>query len=281
MVKRYGIGCPMWQHTSWSDRFFSSQCPLKHYSQVFNTVEGNTTFYGIPSEKAVQQWLAAVENQPDFRFHFKIPNTITHEKLLKGHDQELQQFLDRMAPLTPFIGSYWLQMGPQFSLELLPRLESVLASLPKTGVEVRHLSFFDKGVGEKQWIDVLKRFNSNRIIFDSRALFSAEPKDEATIDAQRKKPNPPVHVYVVGFQPAVRFIGHPEAEKNQPYLEQWAKKFAQWIDKGLFPNMFIHTPSNEDAPLLAVEFHELLSQWVDVGAIPAWPVKVAQQENLF
>ena len=60
-IERYFLGCPIWGNKEWVGELFAPDVVqkdfLRQYASVFNTVEGNTTFYGLPSEKAALRWL--------------------------------------------------------------------------------------------------------------------------------------------------------------------------------------------------------------------------------
>ena len=47
------LGCPVWGCRDWAGDVYPARTPrsrwLSWYSQTFNTVEGNSTFYAIPS----------------------------------------------------------------------------------------------------------------------------------------------------------------------------------------------------------------------------------------
>lgn len=51
------LGCPLWGHGGWAGRFYTAGARpadfLRQYATVFNAVEGNTTFYSLPSADAV------------------------------------------------------------------------------------------------------------------------------------------------------------------------------------------------------------------------------------
>ena len=50
----YFLGLPAWAYPGWRDRYFPDEPDrLANYAAVFNTVEGNTTFYGIPDESTI------------------------------------------------------------------------------------------------------------------------------------------------------------------------------------------------------------------------------------
>lgn len=90
---------------------------LAAYSRAFRTVEINSTFYRVPTPGMVLGW--GRYSPDDFVFSAKVPQTVTHDRLLKveeGADRELVDFCDLMRPLCD-VG----KMGPLL-LQLPPRL---------------------------------------------------------------------------------------------------------------------------------------------------------------
>ena len=141
----------MWAHPPWVGRFLSPGNrgrELEEYARWCNAVEGNTTFYAVPSERTIARW---VEQAPiDFRFAFKVPRNVTHELRLRGEDaiRALGEFLDAIEPLGDRIGPVQLQLPPSFGPESAPTLRSFVARLPagpRWMVELRHPGFFDGG----------------------------------------------------------------------------------------------------------------------------------------
>src|SRR5687768_7666922 len=128
---------------SWIGRLFPAGTKatdfLPRYAEVFNTVEGNTTFYALPTPDTVARWRDQV---PDaFRFCFKFPRTITHDKLLVDCAAEVAEFLDRIAPLAGKLGTLMLQLPPRFGPGQLPQLAAFVDVLPREhayAVELRH-----------------------------------------------------------------------------------------------------------------------------------------------
>ncbi len=82
---------------------------------------------------------------------------------------------------------------------------------------------------------------TDRVLFDSRALFSAPPTTESEIEAQRRKPQPPLRRTVTGRHPLLRLIGRDNLDLVQPWIEDWAPIVAGWLRAGLSPSVF--TPS--------------------------------------
>lgn len=280
-MRPYRLGCPQWQHPRWNDRLPAGASALARYSRVFDCVEGNTTFYATPSQLQCEQWRAQVSD--DFRFQFKFPRAVTHDLLLSGATSVVHAFLDTLSPLQDVLGPFLLQLPAAFGPEHLDALWAFLDALPeefRCAVEVRHLAFFAKGEGERCLNQGLRARNTARVCFDSRALFSVVAGDEITADAQRKKPQVPVHVLPVRADPVIRFIGHPELESNPPFLMPWVGRVAQWVEQGLRPYMFIHMPDNGDALALAELWHGMLQEKIpDLAPLPLG--KQVDQPGLF
>lgn len=269
MTPPYFLGCPQWQHPDWSHRLPPGQSPLERYSKVLNCVEGNTTFYATPSQEQCRQWRSQVPE--DFRFLFKFPRLVTHDRLLGGVGPEVSAFLDILAPLADVLGPFLLQLPAAFGPERLENLWRFVDALPAPltcSVEVRHSAFFSKGEAEKTLNRGLRERNIARVCLDSRALFAAAPDSETTRDAQRKKPRVPVHLLPVEAPPVIRYVGHPDLEANRPFLAPWVDRAAAWIEEGKQPFIFMHMPNKGDALSLAVLWNELLRERTTaVGAL--------------
>jgi uncharacterized protein YecE (DUF72 family) len=54
----------------------------------------------------------------------------------------------------------------------------------------------------------------------------------------------------------VRYIGRDDAERTAEGWQYWADVVADWLRGGRSPTVFIHTPDNVDAPVLARRFHD-------------------------
>ena len=280
-LKGYYLGCPIWGNKGWVGELFTRDAKpkdfLKQYTTVFNTVEGNTTFYGLPTEATIAR---GHQDVPDgFRFALKFSQAISHDKRLMHADPDTALFLEMMDALSDRTGPAFLQLPSSFGPSDLPVLDSYLAALPKThayAVEVRHEIFYAQAEAALEM--VLRKHGVDRIVFDTRGLHAANTGTLREREAQRKKPNMPVRFTATGPHPFVRFIGHPEVEKNLPRLEEWAQVVAAWIREGRTPYFFLHAPDDFYAPRLARHFHTLLSAHIDAGQLPPWPAEQQDPE---
>ncbi|NRA21824.1 MAG: DUF72 domain-containing protein [Oceanospirillaceae bacterium] len=262
MFKNYHTGLAQWHHRQWYQSLSSSKRSLSQYSSCFSTVEGNSSFYALPSIADLRNW--AETTPDDFKFCFKFPREISHKQSLIHCSRQVSDFLNRISLLNGKLGVIWLQLGHKFSADALQHLEKFLAQLPNDfdyAVEVRHLDFYRKDEVERQFNQLLIKHNVNRVVFDTRSLFGDDTLvDEATLEAKRAKPKVPTHVIRTGHHPFIRVIVPMDRALGAWVLEQWVNKVLQWIEQGVVPYMFFHTPDNATAPQLAVKFNRMLHQ---------------------
>ena len=279
MIRGYYLGCPGWGMKSWVGRLFPPGTKhtdfLARYAEVFNTVEGNTTFYALPTAEIVARWRDQV---PDtFRFCFKFPRVITHDKLLVDGAAEVATFIDRVSPLGDKLGTLFLQLPPRFGPGELARLRGFLAGLPggfHYAVELRHELFFAGGAEEDEVVDLLRERAIDLVMMDSRGLHSGHSLEQA--DVRARKPNLPVVMRATASRPLVRCVPHESFEAGRHFVEPWAQMLARWIGDGKEPYFFMHAPDDTFAPENAYAFHAMLRAHTDVGELPPWPSKPRQ-----
>jgi uncharacterized protein YecE (DUF72 family) len=125
---------------------------LAFYSQVFDTVEVNTTFHALPTESTVRGWYRKTPD--DFRFALKFPREITHELRLAWPAAEplTTQLLRLARVLGDKCGPLLLQLPPGFERSVANRraLATFLDALPthelQLAVELRHAAWADASV---------------------------------------------------------------------------------------------------------------------------------------
>ena len=261
------VGCAMWTHKPLT-RFLAASLPrLQAYSQWCNAVEGNTTCYATPARATVASW--AAQTPPDFRLVVKLPRTITHERRLHAASAELSAFLDAIEPLGPRAHALWLQLPGSFTPDDLPVLASFLRRLPpihRYAVEVRHTAFFDN---PSPLTSLLEAVDAEWIPFDTVAFFSRPPTSPAERDAWTKKPRMPRRSSAVTARPILRYLGRDSVDLTVEGWQFWVSVVASWLREGRSPTVFIHTPDNADAPMLARRFHaEVRAQVPEVAPLP-------------
>jgi uncharacterized protein YecE (DUF72 family) len=148
------IGTCGWSYKGWEGTFYPKGVTaadyLSHYAEHFPVVEVDSTFYRRPRLKMVQGWDA--KTPAGFRFSLKVPQVITHEKLLQDCQEEVEGF----AEATRLLGDKLLCATPQFGYfnkqafasqtAFLNRLEPFLADWPNDvplAVEVRNKTWMN------------------------------------------------------------------------------------------------------------------------------------------
>ncbi|MFI6800469.1 DUF72 domain-containing protein [Streptosporangium canum] len=258
---RLHVGCAMWTHAQWQGRFLPHPLPpgerLRAYATWCDAVEGNTTFYATPSRSTVESW--ARQTTPDFRFVAKLPKSITHERRLTGVDEELRSFLEAIEPLGPRAHALWIQLPGSFGPTDLGALAGFLRRLPSShryAVEVRHQAFFEDARSERLLERVLARVDAEWIPFDTTVLFQSPPTSDAERDAWMRKPRVPRRSSALTDRPIIRYLGRDATACTVEGWQQWIATVTGWLREGRSPTVFVHTPDNADALMLARRFHE-------------------------
>ncbi len=277
MTGPLGVGCPMWANRDWVGSYLPGETApgreLEAYGRLCNAVEGNTTFYGLPSPDTVRRWRDAT---PDgFRFMFKLPREVTHDRRLRDVAAAVRDFVARLEPLRDRMGPSAIQLPAGFGPDDLPVLVSFLDTVPDDlawAVEVRHPAFHAGGTHERTLNDALHERGMDRVILDSRALFAGPCDTPEEREAFANKPQLPVRAVATGRQPIVRFIGQTAADANPGFWQPWVGAVGRWIGAGRRPLVFLHTPDNIVAPELCRRFHAEVSAAVrSVDPLPEAP----------
>ncbi len=118
------------------------------YTQFFDALELNVTFYGIPKRATFERW--ARQAPQDFAFVVKGSRYITHILRLREAQEPVRRLLEACRPLGERLRCVLWQLPPQLQADP-PRLKSFLASLPQTlrhAFEFRDPSWFCEAVYE-------------------------------------------------------------------------------------------------------------------------------------
>ncbi len=143
------LGTSSFTARGWNKTFYpagmNSRDYLSYYATQFDTLEIDSTYYGIPAISTVQGWYN--KTPADFLFALKAPQEITHERVLVDVEDVLKEFLHATGPLQEKLGVILLQF-PYFSNKILPspadflsRLKPFLEKLPtepRFALEIRN-----------------------------------------------------------------------------------------------------------------------------------------------
>jgi len=147
---RLYVGTSGYSYKEWKGKFYpddiAADAMLSYYARHFTTVEINSTFYRMPTEKMLAQWSQQVP--AEFAFVLKTSRKITHIKRLKNVDEELSYLLRTVATLGAKLGPLLVQLPPNLKSDVA-RLAEFLQLVPsgaRTALEFRHQSWFDAAV---------------------------------------------------------------------------------------------------------------------------------------
>ncbi|WP_165864087.1 DUF72 domain-containing protein [Capsulimonas corticalis] len=272
------LGCPIWNSKSWLGNFVPASAarePLAAYSQRLPMVEGNTTFYGMPTREIVARWRD--ETPPGFRFCLKFPRVISHDKALMNCEADTEQWIDRLRLLEDRAGPSFLQLSREFGPDRLPVLRRFLEALPadiRFAVEPRHPAWFASR-NEAMLNDMLAGMDIARVLYDVRPLNMADPADPEVRQAQQKKPQVPVRMDRVGSYVQVRFISYPDVPTNDQWLAEWVPRVAEWLADGADVFFCMHSIYDVEMPVLCRRFHDqLIAAGVPLEPMPEWEEEV-------
>jgi uncharacterized protein YecE (DUF72 family) len=135
---------------------------LRYISELFDTVEINSSFYGPPLPKTAEAWVRRVRESENFRFTAKLWKRFTHERSKAWNRTEVDQVRAGFDPLmnSEKLGAVLLQFPWSFkrteeSREWLGDVVRTFKDYPLV-VEVRHTTWLEpeylqaleeKGVG--------------------------------------------------------------------------------------------------------------------------------------
>jgi len=157
------VGCQGWLYHDWTTKaggatvFYPTgtraEEMLALYSQAFNSVEVDSTFYATPSAQTLRNW--ARRTPESFTFSPKLLQEITHTEGLRGEQSALMlaDFCERMTSLGERLGVVLIQLPPQFvnTPENFRALREFLPLLPRGvrwSIEFRSYGWMEEATAE-------------------------------------------------------------------------------------------------------------------------------------
>ena len=144
------IGTSGWSYDHWSDVLYPPGAPsrerLRYYTQSFQTVELNSSFYRWPRLATFRAWKRRLPGA--FRFSVKAPRGLTHAKKLYAPEAWIERIAACWHELADKRAVLLVQLGPDLARDDA-RLGYFLELLPQwiqTSVEFRHPSWTDEHV---------------------------------------------------------------------------------------------------------------------------------------
>jgi uncharacterized protein YecE (DUF72 family) len=142
------LGTSGYSYDHWRHVFYPEGLPtsrwLEHYARIFSTVELNTTFYRLPTARAVDGWREGTP--PGFSFAAKGSRYLTHMKRLTDPGPGIDRYFQLIHRLGKKLSVVLWQLPPQMNRADPERLARFLERLPRHGlrhaVEFRSPSWY-------------------------------------------------------------------------------------------------------------------------------------------
>ena len=235
------IGTSGWTYPEWRGSFYPKGLPqkqeLEHLAARVNSLELNSTFYGLRQPSHYRSWAARTPD--DFVLSVKAPKLITHEKRLRDVDDDLAEFFaSGVHELGTKLGPVLWQLPP--FLPFKPdRVTAFLDLLPhdvRHAVEPRHPTF-----DSPEFLDLLRDRGMAAVVADTAGRFPL--LDDPTTDFVYARLHGSEELYVSTYGPAE--------------LDDWATRVRTWAeDRDVF--VYFDNTLSGAAPYNAMSLAERL-----------------------
>lgn len=140
------IGCSGWNYRHWRGRFYSESLPVKRwfsfYTEHFDTVEINNSFYRLPKPATVDGWR---KQAPDgFSYAVKANRYLTQAKNLRDCEEPMARMMASFSHFGSTLGPILYQLPPHLSVdhERLAKFLQIMPKGTKPIFEFRHPSWY-------------------------------------------------------------------------------------------------------------------------------------------
>ncbi|MCU7616456.1 DUF72 domain-containing protein [Chryseobacterium sp. PBS4-4] len=203
------IGCSGFYNNDWKGSLYPEDAKSKDYltlySQQFNSVEINSTFYRKPTAKTLTKWFD--ETPENFKFFIKIPKTISHEKRLENCKDEITEFCNHIEThLKEKLAGFLYQFPPSFK-NTDENLSIILENIDDrflNVIEFRHESWWND--------EIYKTLKDNNIVF-SGVSFPGKLSEEVIVNSEE------ILYYRLHGKPILY-----KSEYSENFLDDLAKK---------------------------------------------------------
>ena len=235
------LGCPVWRDKSFIGKIYSKLSKpedyLTLYSDNFQSIELNSTYYALPSKSAILDWCDRVPK--DFKFCPKVPGDLANERNLGVEDPLFKEFLIKMDIFGDQLGPLLLQLSPHFDLTRWGALVKFIRLIPKNmklAIEFRHPEwFFPKNF--KKLVDHMRAFGVILVCTDV-----AGRRDVC-------------HDALTCQEVMIRFTGNGLHQSDFVRSRDWAHLISKWFEQGLEKAFFFfHQPIEGECVDIAMDF---------------------------
>lgn len=235
---KFYVGTPKWSKDSLKGFYpQGTRDELTYYSQHFDAIELNATFYKLFAPEVFQAWYDKAPTS--FKFFPKVYQSISHYKRLNNIDVILDDFIYNISLLKEKLGTVFLQMPSHFSPKYFDRVEAFISKWPieiPLAIEFRHEDWNNGSQVSDRLYHLLENYNITNIIVDT-----AGRRDL-------------LHMRLTTSKAFVRFVG-VNTLIDYERLDSWIERLALWHQNGIKEiDFFIHQNIEQETPLLISYF---------------------------
>ncbi len=233
------IGCAKWNKQDLKNFFpRGTKDELAYYSNQFNSIELNATFYRIfPAETHLNWYSKTTE---DFKFFPKIVQNVSHlNRLNEKAYPILDEYLNVTSNLQDKLGTIFLQLHNNFAPKDWDKVVRFVEKWPKEfalAMEFRHTDWYNDDKVSAELYHLLTENNIANVLVDT-----AGRRDL-------------LHMRLTNNEAFIRFVG---ANHSSDYarLDEWVDRLYEWKEMGLKNiHFFIHQNVELASPLLSAYF---------------------------
>lgn len=239
MTRRIYIGTSGWNYDDWRGTVYPDDLPsnqwFEHYSQLFDTVEINNTFYQQPTRHTLDAWERQAPS--GFVYAVKAHRYLTHNLKLKNPRQPLRRIVNSARRLKSHLGPLLYQLPPNWKKDLV-RLRKFAKLLPSKETHV--LEFRNR-----DWLadDTFELMRELKLCLCVHDMLPRHPKQ------------------VTGPAVYIRFHGPGQPKYANKYTPSRLKPWAEWI-RDVASNHKVYAYFNNDHHGYAVRDAETLRELV-------------------
>ena len=145
------IGCSGFSYKEWREEFYPKGLAqskwFSYYTQHFDTLELNVTFYRFPTLNSLRGWYDKAPAQ--FSFSAKVPRSITHFKKFEDTESMINDFYGLLKEgLQEKLACVLFQLPPSliYSKEKLEKIVNQVNPAFNNVIEFRHESWWKKNI---------------------------------------------------------------------------------------------------------------------------------------
>ncbi len=212
--KIFYVGTSGWSYQDWKGKFYPENIKqtdwLDYYSQYFDTVELNASFYHQIRAETYANWREQVKSG-DFHFSVKISKYLTHIKKLNNCEEIWNNFIKNVDHLQDKLGPVLVQIPGNLKANS-EKLRSLLQVIPqkyKIAFEPRNETWLNEKIYK-----IMEEYNCGLVISDTPEWPTEE---RITADFVYLRLHGPEGLY--------------DSKYNDKQLKEWADKLKDWGKK--------------------------------------------------